>query len=227
MLNVIIDVVLLLILLGCAWKGYRSGLISGVFAILALVVAVYGADLVADTYSGEFTSVVEPFASGLVDRASTGAWEGFTEQGITPDVYTEAYETLRGIGFMGSAAENIARELAAGVSEGGHVLKVAMVELLCIKVAYVLTVAIFFVLIAIVFAVIGNIINLEFRLPGLELINGMLGTVFGIARGLIICFALAWLMRFTGMAVKESVVENTVLLGWLMRVNPLVGLLGL
>ena len=227
MLNVIIDVVLLLILLGCAWKGYRSGLISGVFAILALVVAVYGADLVADTYSGEFTSVVEPFASGLVDRASSAAWDEFDAQGVTPDVYTEAYETLRGVGFMRSAAENIAREVSSGVTEGGHILKVAMVDLLCVKVAYVLTVAVFFILIAIIFAVIGNIINLEFRLPGLELINGMLGTVFGIVRGLIICFALAWLLRFTGMAVKESVVDNTLLLNWLMEANPLVGLLGL
>lgn len=227
MLNVIIDVILLLILLGCAWKGYRSGLISGVFAILALVVAVYGADLVADTYSGEFTSVVEPFASGLVDRAAAEAGETFEAQGITPDVYTEAFEILRGVGFMRSAAENIAGEVASTVTEGGHVLKVAMVQLLCVKVAYILTVTVFFVLIAIAFAVIGNIINLEFRLPGLELINGMLGTVFGLARGLMICFALAWLLRFTGMVIKESVVDSTVLLNWLMGINPLVGMLGL
>ena len=47
MVHWIIDIVLLLILIGCAWKGYRNGLIPGIFMLLALFASLYGAKLVA------------------------------------------------------------------------------------------------------------------------------------------------------------------------------------
>ena len=109
MLRWIIDIVLLLILLGCAWKGYRNGLIPGIFMLLALLASLYGAKLVAETYSEEFISILEPFASGMTDRAMRELEDEDVLKGN--DVYAASKAILEEIGFMGSAAENIAGEL--------------------------------------------------------------------------------------------------------------------
>lgn len=225
MVHWIIDIVLLLILIGCAWKGYRNGLIPGIFMLLALFASLYGAKLVAETYSEEFISILEPFASGMTDRAMRELEDEDVLKGN--DVYAASKAILEEIGFMGSAAENIAGELDKEVNETGHVLRAAMVKRLCIDVAYVLTLVIAFVLLAIAFAVIGNLISLSFHIPGLEVIDGILGAIFGLGEGAVFAFFIAWLLRFGGMLLKAEVVEETILLKWLQSVNPLVEFFGL
>ena len=180
MLHWIIDIILLLILLGCAWKGFRNGLIPGLFMLLALFASLYGAKLVAETYSEEFISILEPFASGVTDRAIREMDED--KKDTTGTVYGEAYA---------------------------------------------LTLTIAFTLLAIAFAVIGNLISLSFHIPGLELVNSILGAILGIGEGLVFCFFIAWVLRFAGMLVKPEVVEETRLLSWLTELNPLVDFFGL
>ena len=224
---IVIDLVLLLIILLCGWRGYRSGLIAGILAVCAVLFSVYAADILADTYSGEFTKMLEPFVTGVVDTASSSADEYFEKRGGEPGVFEMTYRTLEGVGFMKTAAENVSREIAEEQTETGPVLRRAIVDKLCSVAAYVLTFIIMFILLIIIFAVIGNLFNLAFKLPGLELINGVLGTLLGLAKGLLYVFAIAWALRFTGMLLSEEKVDSTMLLKWLMEKCPLVGFLGL
>ena len=106
-INWIIDLVLLLIIILCAWRGFRNGLIAGVLAVCAVLFSVYAADILADTYSGEFTKMLEPFVTGVVDTASTSADEYFEKKGGEPGVYEMTRKTLEGVGFMKSAAKNV------------------------------------------------------------------------------------------------------------------------
>ncbi len=223
----IIDLVLLLIILLCAWRGFRNGLIAGILAVCAVLFSIYAADILADTYSGEFTKMLEPFVTGVVDTASSSVEDYYAEKGTEPTVYETTIRTLKGVGLMKSAAENVAKDIAEEQTETGPVLRRAIVDKLCSVAAYVLTYIIMFVLLIIIFAVIGNLFNLAFKLPGLELINGVLGTLLGLAKGLIYAFAIAWVLRFIGMLLPEEKVNGTILLKWLMETCPLVGFLGL
>ena len=223
----IIDLVLLLIILLCAWRGFRNGLIAGVLAVCAVLFSIYAADILADTYSGEFTKMLEPFVTGVVDTASSSAEEYYEKKGTEPGVYDMTYRIVEGVGFMKSAAKNVASEIAAEHTATGHELRRAIVDKLCVVAAYVLTYIIMFILLIIIFAVIGNLFNLAFKLPGLELINGVLGTLLGLAKGLIYVFAIAWVLRFTGILLPEEKVNSTILLKWLMDTCPLVPFLGL
>ena len=74
---------------------------------------------------------------------------------------------------------------------------------------------------------IGNLISLSFHIPGLEVINGILGAIFGLGEGAVFAFFIAWLLRFGGMLLKAEVVEETILLKWLQSVNPLVEFFGI
>ena len=223
----IIDLVLLLIILLCAWRGFRNGLIAGILAVCAVLFSVYAADILADTYSGEFTKMLEPFVTGIVDTASSSAEDYFDQKGKEPGVYDMTYKTLEGVGFMKSAAEIVSEEIAEEETETGHTLRRAIVDKLCVVAAYVLTYIIMFILLIIIFAVIGNLFNLAFKLPGLELVNGVLGTLLGLAKGLIYVFAIAWALRFVGLLLPEAKVDSTILLKWLMEKCPMVSFLGL
>ena len=223
----IIDLVLLLIILLCAWRGFRNGLIAGILAICALLFSVYAADILADTYSGEFTKMLEPFVTGVVDTATSAADDYYEKKGVEPQVLEKTKMTVKGVGFMKSASDIVSKEIAEEETETGSVLRRAIVDKLCSVAAYVLTYIIMFVLLIIIFGVIGNLFNLAFKLPGLELVNGVLGTLLGLAKGLIYVFAIAWALRFTGMLLPEEKVNSTILLKWLMDTCPLVGFLGL
>ncbi len=218
-MSIIIDLVLVAIVAFCAWNGYRKGFIMGISGILALVIAFYGAQIVADTYSQEFTSMLKPFVSGVVDSAVAGVQEDNSEKYEDSDVYEITFDALGSIGIIKGAAEDIAQEISERVERTGQTMREEIVNVLCSKVAYVLTAIIVFLLILIVFTVIANILNLAFKLPGLELINEVLGGVFGFAKGAVFVLVIAWLLRYLGVLISEETVNKTVLLEWLMEHN--------
>ena len=218
-MSLIIDLILIAIVAFCAWNGYRKGFIMGISGILALIVAFYGAQIVADTYSQEFTSMLKPFVSGVVDAAVADVQIGGEEGYDNEEVYEVTYDALGNIGILKSAAQDIANEIAERVERTGQTMREEIVSVLCSKIAYVLTSVIVFLLILIVFTVIANILNLAFKMPGLEFINESLGALFGFAKGAIIVVAIAWVMRYLGVLVDEDIVNKTVLLEWLMEHN--------
>ncbi len=222
MLKILIDLALAAILAVCTLKGRRRGLISGLIAVFALIVALYAANLVADTYSGGFTSMLEPFVSGIVDKTTDEA----IQAGGEGDIRRQAEEALKSVGVLRSAADNIAEDIAETVGEGGYVLRNSLVDKLCGVFAYVITAAVVFLLLLILFTVVANIFSLEFRLPGMDNLDAALGMVFGFIKGLIFVFALAWAARFTGLLLKEETVNGTLLLKLMMNANPLIGVSG-
>lgn len=229
-MNIILDLLLIGILALCVWNGYRKGLILGISGILALVVAFYGANLIAETYSSEFTSMVEPFIAGLVDKAVDETTEdenaAVGEIADAEQVYHISYESLKRLGILKSAASNLADELKEEVDQIGGRLKTAMIHKLSVTLSYVAVLVIVFLLIVILFTVIANLVNLAFKLPGLELINDIGGAVFGLLKGLIFLFAIAWLIRFLGFIIPESTLNKTIVLKWLMVNNPIITIFG-
>lgn len=219
----IIDGVVLFILLVALLRGRRAGFIPGIFMLLGLLVAVYGANLVAETYSGEFTGMLEPFISGLTDRVSREAEAEFEKKGVTADTRKMVEKTLSGMGIIGTAKENITEEICRETKATGHELRTLLTEKLCSCAAYILTAIIAFILISIVFTVLINLINLSFHMPGFEIVDGVLGACFGIAEGLVIVFFILWLLRFTGLLISEDKLEGTRLVKKLIELNPLPG----
>ena len=83
----IIDLVLLGVLIICVWSGYKKGIIMGVGGILCIIVAVYGANLLANSFSYDVVPALKPFANGYTETMMNGSdstvmkrmgWEGST-----------------------------------------------------------------------------------------------------------------------------------------------------
>jgi len=191
----------------------------GISGILALIVAFYGAQIIADTYSQEFNSMLKPFVNGIVDSAVAKVQEENVGAFNEEDVYGVTYDALGNLGILKSAAQDIAEDIAEKVERTGQTMREEIVGVLCSKIAYILTAVVVFLLILIVFTVITNILNLAFKLPGLEFINELFGALFGFAKGAVIVVAIAWIMRYLGVLVDEDIINKTMLLEWLMDHN--------
>ena len=65
-MKIVLTVVLVAIFLAAVWGGYRRGLILSAAQLAAIVVALYGAALLAGLFSDRLLPVAEPFAGGYV-----------------------------------------------------------------------------------------------------------------------------------------------------------------
>ena len=70
-MRLLIDIAIIALLVLMGWRGWRNGIINGVSGIIAIVLAIYGANLVASTYSGDLIDVIEPFATGYIEGVTS------------------------------------------------------------------------------------------------------------------------------------------------------------
>jgi len=232
-----IDLAIIAIVAFCGWRGYKNGLIRGVFGVVALVVSIFVANIAAEAYAEEFTGMLRPFVGGLVDSALMD----LIDEGIEydPDEHEHendsedfgpAYNALRLIGLPEPSAVRIA-DLAVTREDDEEAppeasLSDLIAEKLSSVLAYVAVFAIAFVLLAIIFAVIGNLVGFVFSLPGLKYLDIIAGVLFGLAKGLILVYTLAAVIRYFGLLAVD-LLEGTSVLNYLVNNNPIAELLGI
>jgi uncharacterized membrane protein required for colicin V production len=233
------DLAIIAIVAFCVWRGYKNGLIRGVFGVVALVVSIFVANIAATAYSEEFTGMLKPFVGGIVDTTLVDMIEEddvFDPEMLDPerfdpeaydidiDRFGTAFTALRRIGLPEAAAARI----AATATERGITgfLSDIVAERLSSSLAFVAVFAIAFILTAIIFAVIGNLVGFVFSLPGLRLVDIIAGTALGLAKGLLIVYTIATVVRYFGL-VAVSTIEETRVLSYLINYNPIADILGL
>ena len=233
MIILALDLAVIAIIAFCAWRGYRNGLIRGVFGVVSLVVSLFVASIAANAYSGEFTEIIDPFISGLVDSTLINIMESAPEHDLPElqnksDGYKTIYQTLRSIGMPESPAARITEMVTKDDLEGktAGAISDVIAEKLSSAIAFVAVFGIAFILLAIIFAVIGNLVGFVFSLPGLRLIDVTTGVMFGIAKGLLIVFALATVVRYIGLAAPETL-DGTSVLKYVVNNNPIADRIGI
>lgn len=244
-ISLIIDIVLVAIILISAWRGYKAGFITSIIGVVAVVVAIYGANLLATTYAGQFTGLVEPFASGLIDSIETKIL-GYSpsaveeEQDFVPVVELTGDDTssvmkvstavLRQLGLDEDIAEPLAQKVSLAVDGVGTGMNVELTKVLSERLCFMALFIIAFILIMIIFTALGNILDLVFGLPGLENINHVLGGALGALRGVVIVLVIACVARYFGIVdifLGTEIVNETHILKPLMDGNMLSNILGI
>ena len=220
-MKAIIDIVLLIIIALATWSGYKRGLIGGIAGILAIVIALFGGGLLSATYSAEVIPALEPFVNGYMDSESNRdkilEKLGYGDSDLSLDDilatdqslrYDYAYECGKGIGLYTERAEELA-EKAVKLSEARSVnMTAAVVSVVCSTVTYVGGLCIGFLLILILLTALGNIGNMSFRLPNMEVIDEVGGTLLGFVRGVLYCALLCWLLSFFGILIGKTTLED-------------------
>ena len=143
------------------------------------------------------------------------------------DPYTVCVASLMRLGLADSAAEKIAQRVSAEVNTVGQRFIDAVTRELSLALCRVAIFTIAFILVAIIFVVIGNIININFGLPGLEKVNNIGGVAIGIVKGIIILMFVGCLMRYTGLLIPEEKVTGAFLFGIFVTRNFIASRVGI
>lgn len=231
----LIDLAVFGIIAFCAWRGYKNGLIRGVFGIVSLIIALFIANAAAQAYSKDIKAVIMPFASGLVDSTLSDMAENDIryqaiehDHGIEDYAFGESYTVLREIGLPEAAAVKIAEEVAVDptIEEGIQFFIDSIADKLTNSLSYIAVFAVAFLLLAIIFSVLGNLFGFVFSLPGLKLVDTIAGSVLGLVKGVIIVLAIAMIARYFGLVAVSSL-ESTAVLEYLVNNNLIANMFGL
>ena len=241
-IKAIIDLVLLGILIVCAWSGYKKGIIMGVGGILCIIVAVYGANLLANSFSFDVVPALKPFANGYTETMMNGSdsvvmkrmgWDGSTYNvddlvEMHPERKLEFCSTCyQVLGFHESTSDRMAEKAVTYAKESGVSIRAAVGQILCETVSFAACFLIAFLLIVIILTVIGNLPNLSYKLPRLDILNDILGTLLGIVTGLMFCAILVWALKFMGKLIGNDTLSATRIGGWLLQKDFLLKYLGI
>jgi len=219
----------------CTWRGYKNGLIRGVFGVVSLIVALLIANIAAQAYSDDAKGMLIPFASGLIDSTLTDMKDEEIEyQALAHDHeiddadFGTAYTALRLIGMPEAAAVHVAEQILEPRESDKEDMYFPdlVADRLTSAMSFVAVFGVAFLLIAIVFAVIGNLVGFVFSLPGLKLVDIISGCVFGFFKGVIIVYAVAVIIRYFGILILGTL-ERTTILNYIVNNNPIANLLGI
>jgi len=218
----------------CGWRGYKNGLIRGVFGVVSLIVALLVANIAAQAYSDEAKGMLVPFVAGMLDSTMTEmSDEGVEYQAIAHDHeiddadFGTAYTALRMIGLPEAAAVHIAEQsLTTEEGENFGYFSDVVADRLSSALSYVAVFGIAFLLLAIIFAVIGNLVGFVFALPGLKIVDMISGSLLGLVKGVIIVYTVAVILRYFGVIIL-STLERTTILKYLVNNNPIANMLGI
>ena len=241
-MNAVLTLSLLLIILLCTWSGYKRGLILSVLCILAIIISMYGANLLSNTYSYEVIDALRPFASGYVETTINDKVReeydiaGVETASISVDDYLAAHpdqtasfckRTFEHLGIHSKTAERLAVETVDYAAKQEMDIRNALVEVLCLRITYVLGFILAFILILIILTVLGNMPNLSFKIPDMDILNDVGGLVLGIVQGLLFCYIITWALKFTGIIIPQETLGESAILSWFMRQDLLYKFLGI
>ena len=214
-MKIVLTVVLAAIFLAAVWSGYRRGLILSAAQLAAIVVALYGAALLAGLFSDRLLPVAEPFAGGYfegqLDVVATelpdndAGLSGEDWVAAHPDTAQEyAEQCFAAAGVTGRPARRMASAALAMRDEQDITLRAAMTQVYCARLCYVLVTSVGFLLILLILAAIGNLPNLAFQLPNREKLNDIGGAAFGAVNGVCFGILLCWALQFAGPVIGRA-----------------------
>lgn len=240
-MKTVIDLILLAILLHGAWSGYKKGLIMGIGGILCIIISIYGANLLANTFSHDVVPALKPFAGGFVE-GRVGA-EGGVLETMGWDELDYSLEDLLAMhpekeaDFAAACYENIGIESRAARTMALEALEYAesndmdtlegVIYQLCQRMSYVACFILAFLMIIIVLTVLGNLPNLSYKIPHLDIVNDIAGTLLGLVSAGMLCVVLVWALKFLGIIIGSDAVGESILGGWFSEKDFLFEYLGI
>ena len=232
----IINLVLAATIIICAWQGFKKGIIMGIIEVLVIILSLYGAQLLSDTFSYEIIPVLNPFVSGYMDSrvddtayaalgyepdaegeyhveySLTDLLDGHSD--VTREICLQVYTEL---GIYHDVAERMADKAATYAEQNSASVSSAAVNILCQSITWYGGFFLFFLLVFAALTVLVNIPNLSFRIPYVGIVNDIGGLGIGIFTGFLLCAVLVWALQFTGLVIPEESLQGKGLAGFFLN----------
>ena len=193
---------ILLISLAC---GYHRGLILTLAGLIGTFVALFGAIYLSNRLMAPVSELLAPALEGTMHVHMTT---------LVPELSNEAAADMEAIlqalansPVLGGLVTSLREAMDDTVTQTVDALAAALARQLASGIARVLLFAAAFAVVSVLFHLLARSLDLAFRLPLLNAVNRIGGGLFGLLRGGLLVFVLAWLLE--GHFVAAEVVEQT------------------
>lgn len=219
---ILIDLILAAVLVLFIWLGAKKGFVLTLCSLLAVIIALVGANLIADALAPKVAAAIQPhIEQSIQESLEEKALEVSAEDGLgvtdalaalreKGGLYEWAADSLEGVlTTTPELSESIAHQAAAAAS--------ALAE----QVARGILFAVAFLLVLIAWFFVSHALDLVTKLPVINSLNHTLGGVLGAVKGLIILYIAAWILCDLTGTVSTQTAEKTYVLSFLLTHSPL------
>ena len=213
---IIFDLLIVLIVLVSTLWGRHKGFILSLCGFLALFVAIIGAGVLTNLLAEPISRLALPFVEDALSRALETAGG---ELSLTADQLVALmgeYDLLKGL------AAGVAQAAEQGILDVTLETFQAVALFLAEQLTRLVMFPLFFILIMLVWTALSHVLDLAFRLPGLNFLNRTAGLLLGFARGVLLAYGLCWLLKDN--YLPQSVIDGGLLLPWFCGSNPLLNI---
>ena len=239
---IILDVLTAAALIAFTVMGAHRGFFRTVAGLLAVILALVGAQLftswAAPHVSGVLQPAIERRVEKKVDAALGGDSSAITPQepqigASRPDSETqdqkEAEESeiqrlLRAIGVDEQLFQRLGESAREKVRDTGVTVATAVVQSVAESVIRALLFLLSFAVFLLLLKLLAKVLDLALKLPVLRSMNGLAGAAVGLVEGVLAMFLAVWVMRRLGVSFDTAAVEETYLLSFFTTHTPLSAL---
>ena len=240
---IILDILTAAALIAFTVAGAHRGFFRTVAGLLAVILALVGAQLftnwAAPHVSGVLQPAIERRVEKKVDAALGGDPSAITPQepqigASRPDSETqdqkeaeeesEIQRLLRAIGVDEQLFQRLGESAREKVRDTGVTVATAVVQSVAESVIRALLFLLSFAVFLLLLKLLAKVLDLALKLPVLRSMNGLAGAAVGLVEGALVVFLAVWLLRRFGVSFETPAAEGTYLLSFFAKHTPLSAL---
>ena len=240
---IILDILTAAALIAFTVAGAHRGFFRTVAGLLAVILALVGAQLftnwAAPHVSGVLQPAIERRVEKKVDAALGGGSSVITPQepqigASRPDSETQDQKTaeeesqiqslLRAIGVDEQLFRRLGDQAMGKIRDTGVTVATAVVQSVAETAIRALLFLLSFAVFLLLLKLLAKVLDLALKLPVLRSMNGLAGAAVGLVEGALAVFLAVWLLRRFGVSFETPAVEGTYLLSFFAKHTPLSAL---
>ena len=224
---ILLDVLLIAVLLFCAFRGAKKGFVLTLCSLVAVVVAFLGANILADTMAPKVAEALQPKLEAVIEESLTEALRNtqFTTSDGDVAASTEeislsgVLEVLQENALYKQFLSGVEKALEEGAASTAATARVAAV--VAAQLARGLIFLVGFVVVLLVWTLLSHALDLVAKLPVLNTLNNGLGGLIGLVKGVAIAYVAVWALYSLTGYVSTEMMEQTFLFKFLALHSPL------
>lgn len=238
---IILDVLTAAALIAFTVMGAHRGFFRTVAGLLAVILALAGAQLFTNWAAPHVSGVLQPAIERRVEKKVDAALGGDTITPQEPQIgasrpdsetqdqkeaeeESEIQRLLRAIGVDEQLFQRLGESAREKVRDTGVTVATAVVQSVAESVIRALLFLLSFAVFLLLLKLLAKVLDLALKLPVLRSMNGLAGAAVGLVEGALAVFLAVWLLRRFGVSFETPAVEGTYLLSFFAQHTPLSAL---
>lgn len=213
----IYDLVIVAVLALFVWRGWKKGLLLSLCGLAVALLAFWGAGFLAETLDDPAAKAIEPKLTEMIA-------ENLSDRFAAEDADADPIDDLRDMGgiyaWAADALAEARQTMDSAVLDTVQGVAHKAAQAIAAQAAYSVIFAVSFVVLFVVLTLLLHALDLVAKLPGLHFCNGLGGGLIGLAKGFVILLVVISCLRMFGKLIPQEAVDNTYVLKFFVRFDP-------